>query len=157
MSSGKTYRAICDENPHAALGRSVAYLMRKQNFESLKFGAWSKILVGQINRKHYFFVLDNQQVVGFAGWALATKDNALEWLNHNKPLAFDDSQEGDSMVINAWAADTGSVNRFILRTLRKAAVGKSIYAKRFYSDGTTRLVNLSSNRFIEKHLQGSLR
>jgi hypothetical protein len=32
--------------------------MTKQAFATLRFGDWSRILVGQINRKHYYFAVD---------------------------------------------------------------------------------------------------
>lgn len=152
MSEPSSYQALQDNNPNAALGRAVAYLMTKPNFEDLKFGAWSKILTGQVNRNHYFFVVHDQAVVGFAGWALTDKHKALAWLNDNKPLSFQDSRDGDSMVINAWAADNGSINRFILKTLRQKAVDRNVYAKRFYKNGATRIVNLNANPFIQSHL-----
>jgi hemolysin-activating ACP:hemolysin acyltransferase len=154
LSKAPRFRTVRDENPNAALGRAVAYLMRKPNFENQRLGRWGRILVGQVNRNHYFFVIDEKmQVVGFAGWAMTDKEKALAWLHENKPLSFEDSKSGDSMIINAWAADTGEVNRFILKSLRQIAIDKNIYAKRFYSDGTTRVVDLNPNKFIEKHIK----
>ena len=41
-----------------ALGLAVAHMMTKPAFASLPFGDWSRVLVGQINRGHYAFVLD---------------------------------------------------------------------------------------------------
>lgn len=131
--------------------------MTKPNFENRQFGPWSKILTGQINRKHYFFVVESKTIVGFAGWALTNKVKALAWLNDNAPLSYEDSLSGDSMIINAWAADNESVNRFILKTLRHIAVGKNVYAKRFYSDGSIRLVKLSHNQFIQAHIDADAR
>ena len=59
------------DNPYAALGLAVSHLMTKPAFANLKFGAWSRILVGQINRKHYCFVVDGKnQIQGFMGWAV---------------------------------------------------------------------------------------
>ena len=40
---------------------AVNHLMTKPAFAQLKFGEWSRILVGQINRKHYCFIIDEQQ------------------------------------------------------------------------------------------------
>jgi hypothetical protein len=44
------------DNPYVALGLAVNHLMTKPAFASLRFGDWSRVLVGQINRKHYAFV-----------------------------------------------------------------------------------------------------
>src|SRR5262245_25030541 len=87
----------------AALGLAVSHLMTKPAFASLKFGDWSRILTGQINRGHYCFVVDAaNQVQGFMGWALATEENAEGWVEGRRPLSFEDSKAGDCMVINAW-------------------------------------------------------
>ena len=49
--------------------------MVKPAFANLKFGDWSRILVGQINRGHYCFAVDEKnEVQGFMGWALATRE-----------------------------------------------------------------------------------
>ena len=41
------------ESPYVALGLAVNHLMTKPAFANLRFGDWSRVLVGQINRKHY--------------------------------------------------------------------------------------------------------
>ena len=49
-----------------ALGLAVNHLMTKPAFANLRFGDWSRILVGQINRKHYYFAVDGKnQIQGF--------------------------------------------------------------------------------------------
>ena len=71
----RTLRIFKPANPAAALGLAVSHLMIKPAFANLKFGDWSRILVGQINRGHYCFAVDaDNQVQGFMGWALATKE-----------------------------------------------------------------------------------
>ena len=68
-------RLVRPDNPAAALGRAVSYLMTKPAFAKLAFGDWSRILVGQINRKHFCFAVDGAgQVQGFMGWALASEE-----------------------------------------------------------------------------------
>ena len=46
--------------PTIALGLAVSHLMTRAAFARLRFGEWSRILVGQINRRHYRFVLDDK-------------------------------------------------------------------------------------------------
>lgn len=55
-----------------ALGRAVAFFMTDPDFARLPFGHWSRVLVGQIKRKHLVFILRGETVVGFGGWALAS-------------------------------------------------------------------------------------
>jgi hemolysin-activating ACP:hemolysin acyltransferase len=138
----------------AALGLAVSHLMTKPAFANLKFGEWSRILVGQINRGHYCFALDgDNQVQGFMGWALATRDHAEGWVEGRRPLTFADSQDGDCMIINAWSANSTKVTRFLLREARRIARDKStVYFKRHYKDGTTRPARLEINAFVASHI-----
>lgn len=138
----------------AALGLAVSHLMTKPAFANLKFGDWSRILTGQINRGHYCFVVDAaNQVQGFMGWALATEEKAEGWVEGRRPLSFEDSRAGDCMVINAWSANTNAVTRFLLGEARRIARDKrTVYFKRHYKDGTTRPARVAANRFIAGHL-----
>ncbi len=69
------------QSPFVALGLAVNHLMTKPAFANRRFGDWSRILVGQINRKHYCFAVDgNNQIQGFMGWALTSKEKAEAWV-----------------------------------------------------------------------------
>src|SRR5438876_7564238 len=73
-------RIVKPANAAAALGLAVSHLMVKPAFANLKFGDWSRILVGQINRGHFCFAMDAEnQIQGFMGWALASKEHAEGW------------------------------------------------------------------------------
>jgi hemolysin-activating ACP:hemolysin acyltransferase len=142
------------QNPYLALGLAVNHLMTKPAFANLRFGDWSRILTGQINRKHYCFAIDgNNQVQGFLGWALTSKDKAEAWVEGRGAVSFDDSRDGDCVILNAWAASTPEANRFLLAQARKVIDGKdTVYFKRHYKDGSTRPVRLRVNDFVAQHL-----
>ena len=147
-------RVFRPENAYVALGMAVSHLMTKPAFAALRFGDWSRILVGQINRKHYSFVLDERnQVQGFVGWALTTQEHAEAWVENRGGLSFEDSHSGNCIIFNAWAASSLKVNRFILREARKIIQGKDmVYFKRFYKDGRTKPMRLTVNEFVEGHI-----
>lgn len=150
---GQMLKAVRDANAYAALGRAVSYLMTKPSFASLKFGHWSRTLTGQINRKHYFLVTDGKNIVGFAGWALVSEENAKLWLEGRGDIPSSDCNNGECMVINAWSADDISINQFVLRELRKHAVGlKAAYAKRFYEDGSMRPLRVPITGALGNHV-----
>ena len=95
------------DNPYVALGLAVNHLMVYPAFAKLRFGDWSRILVGQINRRHYYFAIDEKkQIQGFLGWALTTRDKAEAWLAGRRPLSYEDSRDGDCIILNAWAASS---------------------------------------------------
>lgn len=147
-------RLFRPDNAYVALGLAVNHLMTKPAFANCRFGDWSRILVGQINRKHYWLVVDDKnQIQGFLGWALTSRDKAEAWVEGQAGLSYQDSQDGDCVVFNAWAASSLKVNRFILDAARQVIVGKDmVYFKRHYKDGTTRPSRLSVNDFVGEHL-----
>ena len=150
-----SYQVYIPENPQFALGLAVSHLMTKPAFANLKFGEWSRILVGQINRRHYAFAVDPaRSVVGFAGWALTTRDKAEGWVEGRRPLNYEDSLAGECLVFNCWAADNFSVHRFMVDEARKLIADKeTLYFKRYYRDGTSRPVRLNVNEFVDDHIE----
>jgi hemolysin-activating ACP:hemolysin acyltransferase len=148
-------RAFRPDNPFTALGLAVNFLMTMPAFANLRFGEWSRILVGQINRKHYCFVVDqNNQVRGFLGWALTSKANAEAWVEGRGGLSYQDSLQGECIIFNAWAGSGLKMNRFLLQEARKVMAGKEMaYFKRHYKDGTTRPARLTVNEFVGQHIE----
>jgi hemolysin-activating ACP:hemolysin acyltransferase len=142
-----SFRTIRFRDPHLALGQAVMRLMGKPGFARLPFGAWSRILVGQINREHYVFLGDSAgRIVGFAGWTRATRAVAEDWaagLGDNDPAG---GLTGECVIINAWQADDGAAQAALYAEMRKygrATQVQAIYGKRFYPDGRVRRVRLA--------------
>jgi hemolysin-activating ACP:hemolysin acyltransferase len=145
-------RLIQPDNPYLALGLAVNHLMTKPAFAKLRFGDWSSILVGQINRGHYTFAIDEKnEIQGFLGWALATRDKAEAWVTGHAALSYEDSRDGDCLLINAWAANSPEVGRLLRDAARRIGRDKqAVYFRRHYKDGTTRPMRLSVNAFVER-------
>lgn len=150
-------RLFRPEKPAMALGLAVSHLMAKPAFAKLRFGDWSKILVGQINRGHYVFVIDSEsQIQGFVGWALASREKAEDWAE-GRPLAYADSLRGECLLFNAWSANSTRVHRFMVDEARKLIRDKeTLYFRRHYPDGSVRPVRLSVNDFVEGHIHRRL-
>jgi hemolysin-activating ACP:hemolysin acyltransferase len=148
-------RLIQIGNQYVALGLAVNHLMVQPAFSNLRFGDWSRILVGQINRRHYYFAIDEKnQIQGFLGWALTTRDKAEAWLAGRAALSYEDSRDGDCVIINAWSASSPEAGRLLRDAARRIGLGKqAVYFKRHYKDGTTRPIRLRANAFVEKHLE----
>lgn len=142
-------------HPAAALGLAVSYLMVKPAFANLQFGDWSRILVGQINRKHYCFAVDGAgQVQGFMGWALASEEHAKAWAEGRRALSFEDSVGGDCVVVNAFAANSPKITRLLIGEARRIARDKTaLYFKRHYKDGTRRAARIAVNAFVDGHIE----
>jgi hemolysin-activating ACP:hemolysin acyltransferase len=148
-----TLRVFRPDSPAVALGLAVNHLMTKPAFARQAFGEWARILVGQINRKHYCFAVDGKIVQGFAGWALVSRENADAWVEGRRALSYKDCIEGDCLIFNAWSANSFRVHRFMVDEARKIIRDrKTIYFKRYYDDGTTRRGRLNVNDFVGLHV-----
>ena len=142
------------DKPAVSLGLAVEYLMKKPAFAKLPFGEWSQVLVNQINRGHFCFIVnEHRRTHGFFGWALTQQHLAEEWVEDRHGLRDEDCRDGDCVIFNAWAADSLHVHRFMVDTGRKIIEGKrTLYFKRHYSDGRTRPVRLAATDFVTSHL-----
>lgn len=141
---------------HAAvsLGLAVEYLRKKPAFARLAFGEWSQVLVGQINRGHYYFIVDqHQRVHGFFGWALTQEHLAEQWVEGRSGLRDEECRTGDCVIFNVWSAESTRAHRVMVDTGRTIIEGKrTLYFKRHYPDGRTRPVRLAATDFVTSHL-----
>lgn len=137
------------QNRATALGLAVEYLMKKPAFARLPFGHWSRVLTGQIRRGHYVFVVRENQVVGFAGWAAVNEAEAEAWFAGAPHATEVSGDSGDCAVINAWAADAGEANDVLMaEAARRTAEFRMVYAKREYEDGRIRPIRLHTKGVI---------
>jgi hemolysin-activating ACP:hemolysin acyltransferase len=143
------HRVARERNPFAACGRTVSYLMNIPNLARLPFGQMTRLVVGQINRNHYFFVVDNANVIcGYCGWTQASREQADAWLERNVDIGTEHSTTGPVSVINIWQASSTKANAVIIGALRGMLHPSTelVVAKRFYPDGTIRPVRLPITR-----------
>lgn len=149
------FQIFIPEKPEYALGLAVNHLMTKPAFANLRFGDWSRVLVGQINRRHYAFAIDSQRrIMGFAGWALTSREKAEAWVEGVRPLSYQDSLAGECLVFNCWSAENFRAHRFMVDEARKLIADKeTMYFKRYYKDGTSRPVRLNVNDFVNDHIE----
>lgn len=148
-AQGGGCRVMQDKNPYAACGRTIAYLMNVPNFARLPFGQLSRLIVGQINRGHYFFVVDPASAIcGYCGWAQASHEQAEAWLTRNAGAGGEHTVDGPVCVINLWQASSPKANAVIIGAMR-ARIHPStelVVARRFYPDGTIRSVRIPISR-----------
>ena len=138
------------DNRATALGLAVDYLMTKPAFARLPFGHWSRVLVGQIRRGHYNFVLGDKQVLGFAGWARMTEAEAEAWVTGQPGATEVSGNAGDCITMNVWAADTPEANKLMMDdTVAQWRDYRMLYAKREYPDGRSRPLRFNVEQFIE--------
>lgn len=149
---GQTMRSGRVDDDYKALGMAAGLFMNEPSFARLRFGHWTSILVGQIRRKHYLFAFEDKRLTGFVGWALTDHAKAEAWITGSE-LAFEDSKEGDHIVVNAWVAKTSRTHQYLVDQMRQIGKGRqAYYFKRFYKDGRVRPVRLPVGSFVNEHL-----
>ena len=132
-------RGSSNSNGYAALGKAVELQSQHPAFGNRPFGEWSKILMGQINRGHFAFIACEDKITGFIGWLRTDRASGEAWLRENKHVKDPNVPMGEAVVVNAIQAE----DRGALRLIRAKATELekppfTIYAKRFYKDGTIR-------------------
>jgi hemolysin-activating ACP:hemolysin acyltransferase len=126
-----------------ALGLAVEYLAQKPAFAALPLGEWTQVLLHQIARQHYLFVIDpERRIHGFLGWTLSERDYAEAWAAGRAGL-YHEGAEGDCVIVNAWAADDPATQTYLRRAANALFAGyAAVYFKRHYSDGRERPMRL---------------
>lgn len=141
------------DDDYKALGVAVTLLMGEPSFARLPFGFWTSILIGQIRRKHYIFAFEDRKPTGFLGWARTTEEIAERWLRQKGEISFEQSREGDCILVNAWLAKTPRTHQFLREQLR--VIGQDarlLYGKRYYKDGRIRPIKLGVTGAVTGHI-----
>jgi hypothetical protein len=109
-SADRTLRIVQPDNPAAALGMAVNHLMMKPAFANLRFGDWSRILVGQINRRHFCF---SNRPFGVKRFQTIHHDNVD--VTHGLALLFGISTK----ALPSWDSKTRWNNLYLGLTVRR--------------------------------------
>jgi hemolysin-activating ACP:hemolysin acyltransferase len=133
-------------SPHLALSVMVQLSANAPAFAQVRFGAWAKVLMGQVNRGDYVILLDRGRPVGFAGWFPAFMAEAEAWLAQDRDVAACPPGQGDCAVMNAFMAPSPEAARYLRESfLRQIPNLKWVYAKRV-KGGKPRLARVPNPR-----------
>lgn len=133
-------------SPHLALSVMVQLSANAPAFAQVRFGAWAKVLMGQVNRGDYVILLDRGRPVGFAGWFPAFMADAEAWLEQDRDVAACPPGQGDCAVMNAFMAPSPEAARYLRESfLRQIPNLKWVYAKRV-KGGKPRLARVPNPR-----------
>ena len=136
------YRLVRAPDPQAALARAVELCARHEAFAARRFGEWSRVLIGQVNRGQYRFAVHrgSGRAAGFVGWFRTGEECAERWLA-GEAAAPDPA--GGCIVLNALVAEAPGVLAAILAAAPALEPGPyALYARRSYPGGRTRPVRL---------------
>jgi hypothetical protein len=120
------------KNPYS-LGILARYLANAKPFSELEFGPTILSVLHQINDETHLVATRDDRIVGYLGWLRAKDDVARAWLEHGGRLEPD--AQGDAIAVTIFLADRPDDILPIFKAAKRAAPGKSVYWKRYFSDG----------------------
>lgn len=145
-----SFDLVRTKDGYSAAGRAMTLLMLNDAFEGLKLGEIGRLIVGQVNRNHYYFIRRNGVPTGFIGWAYCSEAAAIAWAERNDPRGIGDGKTGDSVILNSWLADGKDMNSYLLGRLREEWTDKKkLFARRRYTNGKSRALILNIDRDIK--------
>ena len=126
---------------HAALAEMMLHLNKHDATRQLQIRQTVPILNGSINRGHYRFFRDGPSILGFAAWALASRDAAYQWAFKNDGSGIGDGQVGTGIILNLLVCDNIDVVQFARDAALDLFAGYGfLCARRSYADGRSRPV-----------------
>ena len=142
-------QAVTLPSPDAALAVLVQLSLQAPAFAGQRFGTWARVLIGQVNRRHYLILLQDGRPAGFGGWfpARRAEAEAEAWLLHNADIPVAPEPEADCAVVNAFMAPSPQAGRVLRDAMLDRGRGfGTLYGKRVLPDGRRRLVRLANSR-----------
>ncbi len=134
------------KDPFEAFCRAAALLKDVEPYASYKFGSFAGTLGGQIERGHYLFVAQGNQLVGYVGWAMCVEAIARAWVEGRYMPNFQECQDGDFFVAMTLFATSREVVWFVAREVRKMYPNHRAFFKREYRNGRGRRSGTVFNR-----------
>jgi hemolysin-activating ACP:hemolysin acyltransferase len=144
MSDSKIPSPIVTRIPDrfAALGIACHFLARRENFTTFKFGEFVNTVDGQITRNHYYFAFVGQKMVGYAGYAVYSHEDARKFATTGVAPPDDRASGQDVLWLLTLAATDAVAVDSITRQLSHDYAGRRMMTVRMKADGRRRFVNL---------------
>ena len=137
-----TLRFLKTRRDESAFAAAVTFLAAREPFKRQPLGPIVGTVSGAIKRRHYVLAIDEGQVVGFVAWAMTDQDSARRWLAGDFTPSFEETQEGDTIVLMIGGGTTPKTVMLGLRHVGSLYPGRSYMIKRFGRD------KISSGRFV---------
>lgn len=129
-------------NPYYALGLACELLRNELPYSQYPFGNFTSNLLGQIQREHYIFTRQGHQLVGYAGWGMATREVAEKMYSENHVPTFEECQSGDCWLGLTFYAMSKKICNFQARQIRLMYPNIEFYFKREYAHQPPRMTKV---------------
>ena len=136
----KPGEVVCRQhaNEATAMGMVIELLYDVPPFGDMTARELMGTIIGQIRRKHYVLAVQDEQVIGYVGWALSTESIAKGWAEGRHRPTYEESLDGDCVILMMWYAQSAAATRQLARYLRRIYPGRRFYGRRMKEDRPSR-------------------
>lgn len=122
----------CRQHPNDAtsIGMVVELLHEVPPFSDMTARELTGTVIGQIRRGHYVLAVQDERVIGYVGWALASEEIAKGWAEGRHRPTYEESMDGDCVILMMWYAQSAAATRRLARFLRRLYPGYRFYGRR---------------------------
>lgn len=134
--------------PDAAFAAAVVFMAARAPFRTLPFGEMVEAIAGAVSRGQYALASENGRVVGVTLWAVTSAEIALRWTEDGYSPTYEETLEGDTVVLTMGAGQHPSVALQGVRHVARQYPGYPYRMVRHGRDGTRvgRFPTLRSSR-----------
>ncbi len=118
--------------PDTAFTAAITFLAARKPFDRLPLGPIVATVSGAIQRGHYVLAVEGgKTVVGLTCWALTDYDTALRWSRGEAQPSFEETVEGDTVMMMMGGGDGAGVALGGLRHIGDRYPGQRYVMNRF--------------------------
>jgi hypothetical protein len=126
----------------AALGIACHFLARRKTFDGYKFSEFINTIDGQIARGHYCLAFIGQKMVGYAGYAVYSHEDARSFAATGVAPPDERASGQDVLWLLTLAGIDNAAVDAMTRQLSHEFAGRRLMTVRVKPDGKRRFVNL---------------
>jgi len=119
-------------NPYS-LGMAARFMAGYKPFADMEFGQTIEALMFQIHEGTHLIASRKDAMVGYLGWLRVDADRAEAWQAGQGRLFA--TRDGDAIAVTLFATQSKAHILPMIRAAKKLEPGKSVYWKRYFSDG----------------------
>lgn len=132
-------------------GLAMDYLSRTAPFSAFELGNFAGVIRAQLQHGHHLAAMDDQVLVGYAGWMLTTAKTAEAWRDGHGILYPGDPATSDAAALTVFAVSEPSATPRLIRGARELNKNMRVYFKRGYDEEArgakkTSVLNFSPGR-----------
>jgi hypothetical protein len=123
---------------YEAFGMVMDYLSRSELYTGFELGNLSKAIRRQLRLGHHVAAVLGDQMVGYAGWLITSREIAEAWKEGKGVLKTDPNGKADAAALTIVAVTDPRATPGLIRRARQLNPGTRVYFKREYQDAALR-------------------